>query len=132
MSRLPEGDHDEVTFLARMEEEIKGLNCESSYAPSVLKEEANILSEWQKRIEMFKLRLRRERLESEFLQFMLGTFADYSIKDGAISFQSAATRQKYRDLSNEIKVAGQDAQNFQKQQFQSSEAVKRALHQMAQ
>lgn len=82
--------------------------------------------------EMFSLRLRREKAESDFLRFMLGAFDDYRVLKESISFKTPSNSKKYEELAQTIQVAIKDAEAFQKRQMDAVEAAKSKIQKLAQ
>jgi hypothetical protein len=81
--------------------------------------------------EMFKIRIRREKAEAECLQFMHDAFPDYRLNGKSISFSSSDNLQTYKKLVQEISLAEQAGEAFQKKQFEEFDAAKTKLREMA-
>lgn len=81
--------------------------------------------------EMFLLRLRREKAESDFLRFMLGAFDDYRVNKESISFSTPSNSKKHQELAQAIQSAVKDAEAFQKRQMDTLEAAKTKIQNLA-
>lgn len=81
--------------------------------------------------EMFSLRLQREKVEADFLRFMLATFSDYRFAEKAISFKTPSNAQRYKELVQGIDDAGREATAYQKRQLEAVEGEKAQLQILA-
>jgi len=81
--------------------------------------------------EMFSLRLRREKAESEFLNFMVTVFDDYLLEKESVSFKASANSKKYNELAQSIRDVIDDAAAFQKRQLDAVEAAKAKIRKLA-
>jgi hypothetical protein len=82
--------------------------------------------------QMFSLRLRREKAESDFLRFMLGALDDYQVNKESISFRTPSNSKEYQKLTRAIQDAIKDAETFQKRQMDALEAAKSKIQKLAQ
>jgi hypothetical protein len=71
----------------------------------------------QKSETMFNLLGKKEKTELDFLRFMDGTFNEYELKDGKISFHNAMARQTYQGLTKSIDDTAKEIGAFRKEQL---------------
>jgi hypothetical protein len=81
--------------------------------------------------EMFKVRIRREKAEAGFLQFMLNAFTRYKLDGKSISFSLSEHLQAYKKLAQEISLAEAAGKAFQEQQLEEMDAAKTKLQEIA-
>lgn len=109
-----------------------GLNVSEDIKRGSIKGFDESLSKQRPQVEeMFNLRERREAANLQFLQFMLGAFDDYQMKDSGISFKSDTNLSKYKLFVKNIQDSIREAEEFQKRQFQTVEETKAKIQKIA-
>jgi hypothetical protein len=74
--------------------------------------------------EMFSLRIRREKADSDLLRFMLTEFGGFRLIDGSVSFEVSAKQEEFKRLSQNIDTIINEAQAFQQRQAAALGAAK--------
>jgi hypothetical protein len=78
---------------------------------------------------LFNLLGNKEKAEFDFLSFMAGTFNEYKLKDGKISFSGATAKQRYRELTNDIEDTAREVAAFRKELLDNANASLQKLSQ---
>ena len=74
--------------------------------------------------EMFSIRLRRQKAESDFFQFLFAQFDRYHVAGSSIAFDIPHEQQEYERLSGILAVITKDAEAFQNRENEAVEAAK--------
>ena len=81
---------------------------------------------------MFSWRLLREKAESDLLHFLSSEFNGYSFTGGQITFTLVTKQAEYGRLCKALETVTMEAEAFQKQQLDATEAVQTELNKLAQ
>jgi hypothetical protein len=80
--------------------------------------------------EMFSLRLRRQKADSDLLQFLLTEFNGYHATEEAIAFDLPTKQKEYLGLLQNIEIVMKDAEAFQHRQNEKMESAKGKIRQL--
>lgn len=77
--------------------------------------------------EMFDLLLKNQSAELDFLKFMASASGDYELRDGNISFGSATSKVKYRELAETAEGTRKDLEAFTARAFKAAKGAMEKL-----
>lgn len=113
-----------LSMIENFKQKCAKLSVTEEYKQGILKSLDKMSPQYEA---MFDASIKSQKTDQALLQFLHDNFEDYEFKDGAISFTTAAKRQKYDELAKDVLDANAEAEELQKRGLAAVEAAKAKL-----